>query len=150
MRPSVGLATLPHPSAVAWICGPLHPHSPWAFMACNGDTFTFYLSWINISAVNYNHNIWAGIPEVTWIVFLAQQWVRDYYLSWINLSGVNYNHITWAGIPEVTWIVYLAQQWVRAYYLPLIDLSRMNYTHNTRVNYNHNTWADIPEVTWRI
>ena len=24
------------------ICGPLHPHPPWAFMACNVDTFTFY------------------------------------------------------------------------------------------------------------
>ena len=34
---------------VPWlcICGPLHPHSPWAIVACNGDTFTytFYL-WI--------------------------------------------------------------------------------------------------------
>ena len=40
-RPSVGLATLPLPSAVAvnkWI---LASTSPWAFMACNGDTFTF-------------------------------------------------------------------------------------------------------------
>ena len=26
-----------------WICGSLHPHPPWAFMACNGDTFYLYL-----------------------------------------------------------------------------------------------------------
>ena len=31
---------------VPWlrICGPLHPHPPWASMACNGDTFTCLLN----------------------------------------------------------------------------------------------------------
>ena len=25
------------------LCGPLHPHPPWTFMACNGDNFTFII-----------------------------------------------------------------------------------------------------------
>ena len=33
----------PYLFLVPWLCirGPLNPHPPWAFMACNGDTFTF-------------------------------------------------------------------------------------------------------------
>ena len=40
-RPSVGLATLPLPSARAVYMWTLYSHPPWAFMACNGDIFTF-------------------------------------------------------------------------------------------------------------
>ena len=38
--PSVGLAALPLPSAVAYY---IHPHPPWAFMAWNENIFTFTL-----------------------------------------------------------------------------------------------------------
>ena len=30
------------------LCGPLHPIPPWAFMTCNGDTFTLALNFIHL------------------------------------------------------------------------------------------------------
>ena len=44
-RPSVGLATLPLRNAVAAnrLCGPLHPHPPWAFMPFKGIPNLFYV-----------------------------------------------------------------------------------------------------------
>ena len=41
-----------HPTS-SWlcICGPLHPHPPWAFMACNGDTFTVTIYIYHLFAV---------------------------------------------------------------------------------------------------
>ena len=41
----VGLATLPLPSAVAVYMWTLASTSPWAFLACNVDTFTFIFTW---------------------------------------------------------------------------------------------------------
>ena len=39
------------------LCGPLHPHPPWAFMSCNGDTFTIFtlpLLFFIIIIINYS------------------------------------------------------------------------------------------------
>ena len=37
------------------MCGPLHPHPPWAFMAYNGDTLPFiYTRVAQLLQANYN------------------------------------------------------------------------------------------------
>ena len=39
------------------ICGPLHPHPPCAFIACNGDTFTFGLISCNLKQIDIRNTV---------------------------------------------------------------------------------------------
>ena len=61
-RPSVGLATLPLPSAVAVYMWTLHPHPLRALMACNGNTFTFYSIYCIVYIIYYVTYGFQGAP----------------------------------------------------------------------------------------
>ena len=62
MRPSIGLATLPLPSAVVvCICGPLHLQPPWAFMTCNGNIFTFTIN--KLLNIVFEHSVYPTVSN---------------------------------------------------------------------------------------
>ena len=54
-RPCVGLAILPLPNALAVYMWTFASTSPWTFMACNEDTFTFNV--VKVSELCHSKNI---------------------------------------------------------------------------------------------